>query len=138
MLKKPVILGIILLFLLSSWIPFVSSNEISSNNIIYVDDVTIEIRGGIGLTIEIHNNGNDTIPIINYTIIVDSPFLFLGYSISSNYSKLNPGEVLSVWTGVIGFGTLSVVVHIDDLIKSREGYILGPFVIFVDGGIYEK
>ena len=131
MLKKPVILGIILLFLLSSWIPFVSSNEISSNNIIYVDNVTIEIRGGIGVTIEIHNNGNDT-------ITVDSPFLFLGYSISGNYSKLNPGNVLSVWTGVIGFGTLSVVVHIDDLIKSREGYILGPFVIFIDGGIYEK
>jgi len=98
-------------------------NQINNN-------ITIEIIGIIGVTIEIHNNGNDTIPLINHTITVDSPFLFLGYSVSSNYSKLNPGEVLSVWTGVIGFGALSVIVSIDDLIKSRDGYIFGPFVIF--------
>ena len=98
-------------------------NQINNN-------ITIEIIGIIGVTIEIHNNGNDIIPLINHTITVDSPFLFLGYSVSSNYSELMPGTSLSVWTGVIGFGVLSVIVSIDDLIKSRDGYIFGPFVIF--------
>ena len=38
MKNKSIIIGIILLLILSSSIPFVSSNEISSNNILYVDD----------------------------------------------------------------------------------------------------
>ncbi len=38
MFRKSITGGIILLFLLSSIIPFVSSYEVSSNNIIYVDD----------------------------------------------------------------------------------------------------
>jgi len=38
MLKKPVILGIILLFLIASLIPLVSSGTFSFNMTIYVDD----------------------------------------------------------------------------------------------------
>ena len=132
MFRKSIVTGIILLFLLSNIIPFASSNEVSSNNIIYVDDnnIIIEIHGGLGVTIIVDNNGDIIIPLINLTITLDSPFVFLGYSTSSNFSKIMPGEVLSFWTGVIGFGTLSVIVQIDDLTESRDGFIIGPFVIF--------
>ncbi len=132
MLRKSITGGIILLFLLSSNIPFVSSNEVSSNNIINIDDnnVIIKIHGGLGVTIIVDNNGDIIIPLINLTITLDSPFVFLGYNTSSNFSKIMPGDVLSFWTVVIGFGTLSVIVQIDDLTESRDGFIIGPFVIF--------
>ena len=132
MFRKSIVTGIILLFLLSNIIPFASSNEVSSNNIIYVDDnnIIIEIHGGLGVTIIVDNNRDIIIPLINLTITLDSPFVFLGYSTSSNFSKIMPGEVLSFWTGVISFGTLSVIVQIDDLTESRDGFIIGPFVIF--------
>jgi len=42
MLKKSIVTWIILLFLLSSTIPFASSNEVSSNNILYVDNDNME------------------------------------------------------------------------------------------------
>lgn len=136
MKNTSVILGIILLFLLLSNIPFVSSIKVSSNNIINIDDnnIIIEIHGGLGVTIIVDNDGDTIIPLINLTITVDSPFVFLGYSISHNFSKIMPGEILTYWTGVIGFGVLSVIVQIDDLIESRDGYIIGPFVILKRGG----
>lgn len=51
----PIIIGIILILLYSSSIPFASSNEISSNDIINIADnnITIDIKGGLGITIEI-------------------------------------------------------------------------------------
>ena len=51
----PIIIGIILILLHSSSIPFASSNEISSNDIINIGDnnITIDIKGGLGITIEI-------------------------------------------------------------------------------------
>ena len=131
MKKIPFILVVALVLLLIN-IPFVSSNEVSPNNIINNDDnnIIIEIHGGLGVTIIVNNNGDAIIPLINLTIVVDSPLMFLGYSIVSNFSKIMPGDVLSFWTVVIGFGLLSVIVQIDDLTESRDGYIFGPFVIF--------
>ena len=41
-----------------------------------------------------------------------------------------PGEILSFRAGGIGLGTLCVIVQIDNLIESRDGFIIGPFVIF--------
>ena len=107
-----------------------ASLEISmpKQNHIY-DNVTIEIKGGIGITVEIHNKGDTIIPFINHSITIDSPFIFLGYDTSSNLSNIMPGEILSVWTGVIGLGTISASVQIDDIIESRSGIIIGPFVI---------
>ena len=128
----PIIIGIILILLYSSSIPFASSNEISSNNIINIADnnITIDIKGGLGITIEIRNLGDSIIPFINFTITVDSPFMFLGYSTSTNINNIIPGETLSFRAGGIGLGTLSVIVQIDNLIETRDGFIIGPFVIF--------
>ena len=94
-----------------------------------LNNITIKIKGGFGLTIIIHNNGNTTIQSI-ITIIIDSPFLFMGSETSTTLTIAEgASETMRTGTGIFGFGKVDVTVEIEDIIKSRSGYLFGPFVI---------
>ena len=94
-----------------------------------LNNITIEIKGGFGLTIIIHNNGNTTIQSI-ITITIDSLFLFMGSETSTTLTIAEgASETMRTGTGIFGFGKVDVTVEIEDIIKSRSGYLFGPFVI---------
>lgn len=56
--------------------------------------------------------------------------MFLLYSPSTNIYNIMPGEILSFRVGGIGLGTLCVIIQTDNLIETRDGFIIGPIVIF--------
>ena len=140
--------GIILLFLLSSLIPVVSSNKLNSNIVVHVDDgIEIKIyagvnektqgRIGLGFAISICNNLNET---INGTIEISSDNL-RGQNVrfelwSFNLSAYHPA-VIFYGIDWIHFPfpiiTLTITVETVDIIVSRSGIEIGPFVIFNQG-----
>jgi hypothetical protein len=132
----------IIILLLSNSIPFVSSNEIESewatlevsiskpisNNI---NNISIEIHGGLGLTIIINNNGDTDIQGLEVTLTFDAPWIMLGVESSTTTSiDLMSGEQVSITTGFfLGFGPFEVTVKVLDISESRSGFLIGPFVI---------
>ena len=148
MLKKELTVGIILIFILSSLIPVVSSNKLNSNRVVHVDDdieikiyagvySEIEARIGLGWVISICNNLNET---INGTIEISSDNL-RGQNVRFelwpfNFSAYHP-EVILYGIDWIHFPypiiSLTITVKAVDIIVSRSGIEIGPFVIFNQG-----
>jgi len=148
LVKKSIAVGIILLFLLSSLIPVVSSNKLNSNRVVHVDDdIEIKIyagvngktkdRMGLGWVISICNNLNET---INGTIEISSDNI-RGQNVRLELWLFN----LSVYHPPVIFydidwihfpfpiNTLTITVETVDIIVSRSGIEIGPFVIFNQG-----
>ena len=104
------------------------------NHIINEQDnnITISIQGGLGIKIEICNYGNTTLFFVNWSITIDGPLVFLGRSNSGYISEIPPGECITIETSfIIGIGPINVTIEIGDTILSSNGYLIGPFVLFI-------
>ena len=103
------------------------------NHIINEQDnnITISIQGGLGISFEICNYGNTTLYLVNWSITIDGTLVLFGGSISGSISAIPPGECVTIGTRFIfGIGTINVTVQINDISKSANGYLIGPFVLF--------
>jgi len=87
------------------------------SKIIPFNNISIEIHGGLGLTIIINNNGDTDIQGLEVTLTFDAPWIMLGVE-----SSITTGFLL-------GFGPFEVTVQVLDIIENRSGFLLGPFVI---------
>jgi hypothetical protein len=57
-------------------------------------------------------------------------FLFTGSETSTTLTIAEgASETMRIGTGIFGFGKVDVTVEIEDIIKSRSGYLFGLFVI---------
>ena len=98
-------------------------NEIGPN-------INISFSGGFGLKIEICNHGNTPLTLINWSITIDGPLIFIGKGQSGYISELPPGGCVTIKNMMImGIGTINIIIQIGDITKSASGFILGPFVI---------
>jgi hypothetical protein len=96
----------------------------------FQNNISIEFRGGFGLTIIIKNNGDTTIPILEFILNLDAPWLILGGETTSTISDIAPGMEEIITTGFLfGFGSFHATVNVLDLSESRSGFMFGPFVI---------
>ena len=147
MLKKELAVGIILIFILSSLIPVVSSNKLNSNRVVHVDDIDVKIyagaygrtqgRMGLGFAISICNNLNET---INGIVEISSDNL-RGQNVRFeswlfNFSAHHPPVILAGIDWVhfpFPIMSLIITVKVVDTIVSRSGIEIGPFVIFNQG-----
>ena len=147
MLKKELTVGIILIFILSSLIPVVSSNKLNSNRVVHVDDdIEIKIyagvygrtqgRIGLGWVISISHNLSGNI----HFIINLSWYNLRGQNVRFEmyHFNLSPHPPI-LFKGVewIHFPypimSLTITVKAVDIIVSRSGIEIGPFVIFEKG-----
>jgi len=101
-----------------------------SKNSYYQNNISIEFRGGFGLTIIIKNNGNSTIPILEFIFCLDAPWMILGGESTTTLSNIAPGSEERIITGFLfGFGRFDATVNVLDISESRSGFMIGPFVI---------
>ena len=145
MLKKELAVGIILIFILSSLIPIVIGNEAEQSTLIY-DDIEINIRAGIkgitngryglGWSVIVKNNLNDTfegtINVTWHTITVKNA------SNENGTFKLIPYVEFGIkqvdWVHFpFPIMSLTITVKVVDIVVSRSGIEIGPFVIFNQG-----
>ncbi len=91
------------------------------------NNITIEFKGGFGITIIIKNNGNEDINA-NMILTMDAFFLLSSWETSTS-SDIPGGGVETIRMGTFGFGKINVIVTIFDYIATARGYIIGPFVL---------
>ena len=94
------------------------------------NNISIEINGGFGVEIIIQNNGDLSIYYPEITIFLDSFWLIIGGETTTTISELLPHSEMIVKMGfLLGFGPFEITVNVLDVSKTRNGYIIGPFVI---------
>ena len=148
MLKKGLTVGIILLFILSSLIPVVSSNKLNSNRVVHVDDdIEIKIYAGVnektngnyglGWVVSIKYNQSES--IIGTCNITWQTLQgeYIGFS-NSTFDLIPNGEIKISGIDWIHFPfpilNLNIKVEVAEIDVSRNGFEIGPFVLFNDGG----
>jgi len=94
-------------------------------------DLSITIKGGIGITAEIKNTGTTNLTDISWTIDLDGSLIFIGKTKSGTIASLGAGETATVKDFVIGLGKTGIAVEADDASANATGTVLLFFVIGV-------
>jgi hypothetical protein len=88
-------------------------------------EINVSINGGLGVSVDITNIGNDTLSNIPVDIVVYGGLLSKTKINKRKSIDLEPGETKSVKSGLIlGFGKIAIGVIADDLVKYTSGYQL--------------
>ena len=147
-MKKSVAVGIILLFLLSSLIPVVSSNKLNSNRVVHVDDdIEIKIYAGVnektngnyglGWVVSIKYNQSESIIGTCNIKLQTLQGEYIGFS-NSTFDLIPNGEIKISGIDWIHFPfpllNLNIKVEVAEIDVSRNGFEIGPFVLFNDRG----
>ncbi len=89
------------------------------------------ITGGFGVSATIQNTGAVDATNVNWTISLQG-LVFFGNEYAGNISKIMPGFSPSVRTGLVfGIGSVDITVTVEDVVKTANGFLLGPFVLNV-------
>ena len=89
------------------------------------------IEGGLGITLELKNNGAETVDNYPFDFRVWGGILNnIDVDVGETISSLNPGETMSVDTGMLlGFGKIKIFVIGDGIAMSKDGFQLFIFTI---------
>ncbi len=106
------------------------------NEDIYFDIVGLEpaltideIKGGLGVSVSISNVGNAPAEDVSWSIDITGGFLLTGSNTEGSLS-LGVGSSKTVKSSFIfGLGRVSIVTTFDDITKTANGLVIGPFVI---------
>jgi len=96
------------------------------------------IRGGIGITAVIKNDGEATAFHIDWHILVEGGvFGLIDEDVNGTKTELDVAEEIPVKTGSLGlfhFGGIKITVtveadHVDTVTKEATGFVVGPFIV---------
>jgi len=86
------------------------------------------ITGGIGVSAVIKNDGNAAATDVDWSITTEGT-VFIGKEKSGTIATLNPGDEVTIKTGLmLGFGAITVTVKADTATKSQDFKLLLIFV----------
>ena len=103
-------------------------------NEIINDDVDIQIEGGLGIKITLINNENEPIYDTDCEILLDvgGMIIFGSSTYTIEISEFQSKESIFTRIYLVGISKINVEVQFGDLTKSRNGLLLGIFVIFIN------
>jgi hypothetical protein len=107
----------------SSWSEFISMN-------ISASIIDVSIKGGIGISIILKNNGNENLTHIPWSIGLDGGLIIIGKSSDGILSQLKAGEEKMIQTKILGFGKPQISVRVQDTMKNATGFV---FLFFTFG-----
>lgn len=97
----------------------------------YPTEISITIKGGLGVTAVITNEGSSDLSNIDWTIDLDGDKIFVGKTKSGTIASLPAGESKKVKDFVIGFGSTGIAVTAGSASASASGNVLLFFVFGV-------
>lgn len=87
----------------------------------------ISISGGFGIKVIIENTVGYEIENLKWNIDLEG-LIFFGATSSGSISKLSPDEDYAIHMLPFGIGPGSLRIEINDISKTRDFFIIGPFV----------
>jgi len=94
-------------------------------------ELSIVIKGGLGVSAEIKNIGTTNVTNINWSITLDGKFIFLGKTKSNIIPSLTVGEMVTVKDFVFGFGKTGINVTAGPAVANKTGTAILFFVLGV-------
>jgi hypothetical protein len=98
--------------------------------IMHHPDVTLSVKGGVGVSLEIVNNGSLTYTMLPWSITLDGKHIIKGQSMNGTMLSLDPGKTRTFTDKVFGFGKTGILVDVGGLQKSYTAFV---FLVFVLG-----
>lgn len=98
--------------------------------IMHHPDVTLSVKGGVGVSLEIVNNGTLTYTLLPWSITLDGKHIIKGQSMSGTILSLDPGKTRTFKDSVFGFGKTGIMVDVGGVQKSYTAFV---FLVFVLG-----
>jgi hypothetical protein len=95
------------------------------------------ITGGLGVSTQVTNIGDDSASDVNVTIMITGGmFKFINTSTSTSSSLLQPQDTLQLKAVLFRLGTISITViadasNADEVMRQATGFLFGPFVLKV-------
>ncbi len=91
-----------------------------------------DVSGGLGVSAEIKNNG--ILPAENITWSINlTGVLLIGKHTKGKIERIAPGESVTISSDFIfGLGKTMITIVADGAVKTRKGFIFGPFVLVAD------
>ena len=90
------------------------------------------IKGGIGVSVTVHNNVNTSFNNIPWTIALSDGFILVSQGTDGVLANVSAGQDATFKTGVIlGFGRITITVTILEASKTASGLLIGPFLVGV-------
>ena len=93
-------------------------------------DVALSVKGGVGVSLEIVNNGSLTYTMLPWSITLDGKHIMKGQSMSGSILSLDPGKTRTFKDSVFGFGKTGILVDVGGVQKSYTAFV---FLVFVLG-----
>jgi hypothetical protein len=93
--------------------------------------IQITIKGGLGISATIKNNGTTTVTNMNWSIDLSGGIILLGKSNTGTIANLAAGQQIKVSDFVFGFGKPVITVTVGDSTATATGTVLLFFVIGV-------
>lgn len=93
--------------------------------------LSIEISGGVGFSVTITNNGEETLTDLSWTTIVNG-MVFIGETNKGKISGLSPGEKTTQRLLCIGFGPAIITAGARAIHTTTQCFIIGPVVILAE------
>ena len=93
--------------------------------------IIITIKGGLGVSATIKNNGTVAFTNLSWSINLNGGFILLGKTKTGTIASLAAGETATVKDMVFGFGKATIIVTAGDTEKGATGTVLLFFVIGV-------
>ena len=96
-----------------------------------IPSISIAIKGGLGVSVDIKNTGTIDLTNVDYTINLDGKLIFVGKSKIDTIDTLKIGESKTIRDFVIGLGKTGIAVTAETAEASAEGTVLLFFVLGV-------
>jgi hypothetical protein len=93
--------------------------------------ILITIKGGLGITATIKNNGTVAMTNLSWSITLDGKFIFVGKSKTGTITTLDAGKETKVRDFVFGFGKTNIAVSVGGTEATATGTVILFFVLGV-------
>jgi hypothetical protein len=98
--------------------------------IMHHPDVALTVKGGVGVSLKIVNNGSIAYTQLPWSITLDGKHIMKGKTMSGTILSLDPGKTRTFKDSVFGFGKTGITVNVGGVQKTYTAFV---FLIFVIG-----
>jgi hypothetical protein len=108
----------------------VEATQITTFTIMHHPNVLLSVKGGVGVSLEIVNNGTTTYTMLPWSITLDGKHVMKGQSASGTILALDPGKTRTFKDKVFGFGKTGITVDVGGVQRTYTAFV---FLVFVLG-----